>query len=352
MTDRPGGTPHTSRRSRRLVGIALTLPAFLLAGLLAIPGFAAAGELFGAPDLAVSISDSPDPVAPGPAGSVTFTVLISNTGSADSPDTRLQFDTEGASIDATQVTPGDKGTGCVIEGSSATCFLGYIPTSASGGSFSPLLAANEAQVTFEVTPPSTNGPFTSTATASSDGQTEETPGNNTDTETTTVEGGSNDSDAGPMPPGGELSTVQGTPGNPVSPADPFAVALTNVSNQTLVGFIEEEDCDGTQTGDALCNRPRLGGKAGDYQFSPSAGIRPLAPAAAPVVIAKAYYDRTLVQQADGVRIFYQKAFGGPVLRLKRCGDGLKTECFTAKKLASGDQIVRVPLKNDPRFTRG
>ena len=156
-----------------------------------------------------------------------------------------------------------------------------------------------------------------------------------------------------MPPGGELSTVQGTARNPVSPADPFAIALTNVSNQTLVGSIEEEDCDGTQTGDALCNRPRLGGKAGDYQFSPSGGgLRLLAPAAAPVVIAKAYYDRTLVIQADGVRIFYQKIFGGPVIRLKRCDDGRRTECFTAKKLASGDQIVRVPLKDDPRFTRG
>ena len=167
------------------------------------------------------------------------------------------------------------------------------------------------------------------------------------------EGG--DSDSGIMPPGGTLSTVSGTKRNPVTTDDPFAIQLRNVSDQTLFGSIDEEPCDGSQEGDALCAEPRLGGSAGDFQFEPSEGgdvatIR--GATASPVTVAKLFYDRTLVQQADGIRIFYQKAFGGPVIRLRTCGDGRRTECYTAMKLASGDQIVKVPFKDDPRITRG
>lgn len=340
MTVGSGGTPRTSlsRRSRRLVGIALTLPAFLLAALLVLPGAATAGE-GGGPDLTVTMSDNIfDPVPPG--GTVTFNIHVSNSGSGDSFDTHVSFTTTGASV----ISAGDTADGnCTWEGTSASCDLGLIPTSSL------------EQVVVDVEAPDTPGTvFQSTATASSTDQTDELPADNSDTETTTVEEGSDDSDAGPIPPGGSLSTVQGTPGNPASPDDPFALELTNVSGQPLVGSIDEEDCDGTQAGDPLCSQPRLGGKAGDFRFSPSGGIalRLLAPAAAPVTVAKLFYDRTLVRQADGVRIFYQKASDDPVIRLSRCDDGRRTECFRVKKLASGDQIVRVPLKDDPRITRG
>lgn len=160
-------------------------------------------------------------------------------------------------------------------------------------------------------------------------------------------------------PGESLSTVNGTSGNPVTRDDPFAIELQNVSNDTLFGFIEEDDCDGTQP-EPLCSTPRLGGKAGDFQFSPSGGGSVAAQVlgegpAEPVVIAKLFYDRTLVRRANGLRIFFEKVFGGPIVRLPNCdddGDGPTTECYSARKLGSGDQIVRVPLQFDPRITRG
>jgi len=160
-------------------------------------------------------------------------------------------------------------------------------------------------------------------------------------------------------PGESLSTVRGTASNPVSRDDPFAIELQNVSNQTLFAFIEEDDCDGSQV-EPLCSEPRLGGKAGDFQFSPSDGggsdaAQVFEELSEPVVIAKLFYDRTLVRRANGLRILYEKVFGGPIVRLRNCdddGDGPTTECYSARKLGSGDQVVRVPLQFDPRFTRG
>lgn len=165
------------------------------------------------------------------------------------------------------------------------------------------------------------------------------------------------SDSGTIAPGESLSTVTGPPNDPVSPADPFALSLTNVSDETFDASIVEEPCDGSQEGDPLCSKPRLGGVAGNFQFSPSGGgseVLILAPAPPPVMIGRLFYDATLVAQADGVKIFYQKNPGGPVLKLRRCADDgvRRTECFTLKKLASGDQIVKVPFKDDPRITRG
>ncbi len=172
------------------------------------------------------------------------------------------------------------------------------------------------------------------------------------------------SDSGTIAPGESLSTVTGPPNNPVSPSDPFALSLTNVSDETFDASITEEPCDGSQEGDPLCSKPRLGGVAGNFQFSPSGGGSEaliLAAAPRPVTVGRLFYDATLVAQAEGVRIFYQKNIGGPVLRLRRCGDdgrrrtddgGRRTECFTLKKLRSGDQVVKVPFKDDPRVTRG
>ena len=168
---------------------------------------------------------------------------------------------------------------------------------------------------------------------------------------------SGDSD-GPrdIAPGESLSTVRGTSGNPVTRDDPFALELQNVSDQTLFAFIEEQVCDGNQP-EPLCSQPRLGGMAGDFQFSGGGSVaaQVLELPAEPVVIAKLFYDRTLVRRANGLRMFLEKFFGGPIVRLPNCdddGSGPTTECYSARKLGSGDQIVRVPLQFDPRITRG
>jgi hypothetical protein len=78
-------------------------------------------------------------------------------------------------------------------------------------------------------------------------------------------------DSGTLPPGGTLSTVQGTPANPTSPGDPFAIELRNVTGQPVTGTIVEEACDGTQEGDALCSTPRVAGRAGNFRFTLGGG---------------------------------------------------------------------------------
>ncbi len=60
----------------------------------------------------------------------------------------------------------------------------------------------------------------------------------------------------------------------------------------------------------------------------------------------------MLKKKAPVRIFYQKAFGDPVIELRKCNAKIRTECFTLTKLKSGDQIVSVPFKDDRRVTRG
>jgi hypothetical protein len=346
------------RRRRKLLAVlAASLPMFLLAGLLVAPGMASAGIPYG-PDLVVSIQDNPDPVTSG--GTVTFTVLVANVGNEDSYSTTVNFNTDGDDIvSATSSSEGE----CSSEGTSVTCDLGYIPGSnVSGGGEAPvpLLAFNEAEAVIEVTAPSEDGQFDSSAIGASfdEGpQSDTNPSDNEDSETTTVESEGGDSDSGTIDPGETLSTVPGTNANPVTTADPFAVSLENVSDGSLDGSVAEEACDGSQESDPLCSQPRVGGVLGNYQFVQSAPALRLPTVAGslqpPVAIARLFYDKTVVQGVKGFRIFYQKNPGGPVLRLQRCQAGeLITECFKTNKKKSGDQIVRVPLSSDPRVTRG
>ena len=168
-------------------------------------------------------------------------------------------------------------------------------------------------------------------------------------------GSGTDCDEGIVPPGGTLSTVEGTAGNPVTTGDPFALQLKNVSGEPLEGSISEEPCDGTQESDPLCASPRVAGRAGNFRFSSGGGDEITVTTTTgppPVTIAKIYYDRSAIRAGAPIKIFYQKASGDPVIRLPRCGDGVRTECFTVKRLGSGDQIVKVPLSGDPRVTRG
>jgi hypothetical protein len=345
------------RRRKVLAVLAASLPMFLLAGLLVAPGMASAGIPYG-PDLVVSIQDNPDPVTSG--GKVTFTVLVANVGNEDSYSTTVNFNTDGDDIvSATSSSEGE----CNSEGTSVTCDLGYIPGSnVSGGGEAPvpLLAFNEAEAVIEVTAPSEDGQFDSSAIGASfdEGpQSDTNPSDNEDSETTTVESEGGDSDSGTIDPGETLSTVPGTNANPVTTADPFAVSLENVSDGSLDGSVAEEACDGSQESDPLCSQPRVGGVLGNYQFVQSAPALRLPTVAGslqpPVAIARLFYDKTVVQGVKGFRIFYQKNPGGPVLRLQRCQAGeLITECFKTNKKKSGDQIVRVPLSSDPRVTRG
>ena len=349
MTALPGAKLRTSssRRSRRLLFVALALPAVLLAALLAMPGAANAGIPFG-PDLAVSMNDDPDPVSPG--GTVTFTIVVSNTGSVDSDSTQLDFSTDGASVLGAQVTGGGSES-CTVGVTTASCDLGTVPTSStvSVGAIAPLLAANEAEVVVDVEAPDAPGTeFLSSATASSTGQTDEAPSDNTDTELTNVS--EFESRSGVVPPGGSLTTLDG----PLNADDPFAVALKNISTQPLVVTIEEEPCDGTQEGDPLCSTPRVGGVAGDFIFEPSGSetLTTVTTTNPAVVVARLYYDVSLLQGVTGVRIFWQKTPGGEVRRLPRCDDGKTVQCWVKEQKSNGDQIIRIKLRQDPRITRG
>jgi Domain of unknown function DUF11 len=348
--------PHTSgsvvpRRRRKALGVlAASLPLFLLAGLLVAPGVASAGLPI-LPDLVVSISDSPDPVAPG--GTVTFTVLVANVGNAESISTNAYFNVDGGSIVSAESSQGD---GCTWEGRSVACDLGSIAGSnVTPDAPTPMLAFNEATATIVVTAPNEPGTLESSATADSfeSSQSDQNPSDNEDSETTTVSGSEGGgSDSGVIDPGETLSTVTGTNAQPVNAQDPFAIGLTNVSDQSFDGFIEEEPCDGSQEG-PLCGTPRVGGVAGNFVFTPVGTERTRPRTGAPaVVIAKLFYDKTIVQGVNGFKIFYQKNPSSPVLQLPRCRTILRSQCFVTKKRASGDQIVRVKLSSDPRVTRG
>ncbi|MGH2631282.1 MAG: hypothetical protein ACRDHI_12115 [Actinomycetota bacterium] len=161
------------------------------------------------------------------------------------------------------------------------------------------------------------------------------------------EGSGGDSDSGVVPPGGLLTTRDG----PINAADPFAIGLKNIGDQALNATIQEEQCDGSQS-DELCNKPRVGGVAGNFIFQPvESTTRGLAVSEA-VAVAKLFYDRSVLEGVSGFRIFYQKDFSSPVIKLPRCGHGVRTECFQSKRRENGDEIVRVRLSNDPRVTRG
>ena len=153
-----------------------------------------------------------------------------------------------------------------------------------------------------------------------------------------------------LPPGGSITTLNG----PLNADDPFAVALKNIGDKTLDVTIAEEPCDGNQEGDPLCSVPRVGGVAGNFMFQPSGGGGALraSTSTAAVVVARLYYDVSVLVGVKGFRIFYQKPPDDSVVRLPRCDDGITTECFRKDIKANGDQIVRVRLSFDPRITRG
>jgi uncharacterized repeat protein (TIGR01451 family) len=135
------------------------------------------------PNLAVSKSDSPDPVAV--TDHLTYTVTVNNAGQGDASVVTLT-DTLPSSVDFVSVTPANS---CTEAGGVVTCDLG---TLASGGN---------ATVTIVVKPTAT-GTIANTVTVTST-ETDDNPDNNTDSEETTVN---------ELLCNGLVPTIVGTPG--------------------------------------------------------------------------------------------------------------------------------------------
>jgi uncharacterized repeat protein (TIGR01451 family) len=148
-----------------------------------IGSFEVVGVVAPSPDLAVSKSDSPDPVAV--TDHLTYTVTVNNAGPGDASVVTLT-DTLPSSVDFVSVTPANS---CTEAGGVVTCDLG---TLASGGN---------ATVTIVVKPTAT-GTIANNVTVTS-AETDGNPDYNTDSEETTVN---------ELLCNGLVPTIVGTPG--------------------------------------------------------------------------------------------------------------------------------------------
>ncbi len=119
------------------------------------------------PDLAVAKSDSADPVAFG--DQLSYTLTVNNTGEGDATGVMLT-DTLPSSVDFVSVT--DPSGSCGESGGEVTCDLG------------DLASGDDATVTIVVEPTATGTITNSVAVTSV--ETDDNPGNNTDSEDTTV----------------------------------------------------------------------------------------------------------------------------------------------------------------------
>jgi uncharacterized repeat protein (TIGR01451 family) len=119
-------------------------------------------------DLSITKVDEPDPVATG--ATLTYTITVANAGPSDATSLTMT-DTLPANVGF--VSADGTGWTCVRTGVTVTC------TRAS------LAVATAPDITIVVTAPLTNGTISNTATISS-AVTDPVPGNNTDTEQTTV----------------------------------------------------------------------------------------------------------------------------------------------------------------------
>jgi uncharacterized repeat protein (TIGR01451 family) len=179
-----------SFRRRRLCALPL------LAALMVVPASAQAATA----DLAISKTDSPDPVKQGAV--LTYTIQVTNLGPGtvggvtvtDDLDSHVDFVSAGA-------TQGS----CDQMGKKVTCALGTLGASPYAGSATVTILVKPKQV----------GQLSNTASvAVGSGNTDPNPANNTDTETTTVvaAGGGGGGGGGPSC-SGHAATIVGTGGS-------------------------------------------------------------------------------------------------------------------------------------------
>ena len=123
----------------------------------------------GLADLSLTKTDSPDPVTTG--GTLTYTIAVNNAGPNDASAVKVE-DTLPAGTTFVSAT-----------GTNWTCnhLSGTVTCNRTGGNLAPGAAPN---ITIVVTAPATTGTITNSATVSSPN--DNTPLNNTDTESTTV----------------------------------------------------------------------------------------------------------------------------------------------------------------------
>jgi uncharacterized repeat protein (TIGR01451 family) len=156
---------------------------------LAVAMLGPASNAYGASDLGLTKSDNPDPVTVGAV--LTYTIEVRNTGPDPATQVRVEDELDNQ-LDFVSATTSDGAT-CDRKGRKITCQLGTIAANAS------------KTVTIQVRP-KREGTIANTATVFSPDDT--TPGNNSDTETTTV---------GPGGPScaGRTATQLGTAGDDV-----------------------------------------------------------------------------------------------------------------------------------------
>ena len=176
-------------------------------------------------DLAITQTDSPDPVAPN--ATLTYTLTITNNGPNPAPNVSVTDQLpNGATFLSAQPSQGS-----CAGGSTVTCNLGS------------LAYLSSATVTIQVRP-QTSGSITNTATVTPTGQQDLHTGNNSASQTTTVSGGS--STCSPRPrvnvtstvAGGRLQVTVASQTGPAMPAnslrelrfDPASNALIDVPN--------------------------------------------------------------------------------------------------------------------------
>ena len=135
---------------------------------LAVALLVPAGAQAATADLAISTSDSPDPVTEG--AELTYTVTVSNLGPESASGVTV---TDELSSQVAFVSASASQGGCDVKGKTVTCELGT-------------LAVGDATVTIKVTPKKAGQLTNSASVAIAQGDNDPGSANNTDTETTTV----------------------------------------------------------------------------------------------------------------------------------------------------------------------
>ena len=200
-------------------------------------------------DLAVTTTDSPDPVVEG--AELTYTVTISNLGPESASGVTL---TDELSSQVQFVSASASQGSCDIKGKTVTCELG-------------MLAVGDATVTIKVTPKKAGQLTNSASVAIAQGDDDPGSANNTDTETTTVNAaGGGGGGAGGATCGGRAATQVGTGGPDTLVGTPGGdVIKAKAGNDVIRGL---------QGNDIVCaggGKDTLKGAAGNDRLKGGAG---------------------------------------------------------------------------------